>query len=483
MTIDSGSGPFLVTAPNTGSEVWSGTAPVSWNVAGSSSSPVNATHVDILLSTDGGSTFPITLLSNTPNDGAETILVPVAQTTTARVKIVAAGNVFFDISDNDFTVDEEGGLAISLPSGAPEVVSPGQPTAFDVEIIETGENLVPGSATLHYRYDGGTYLTSPLVYQSGDLFEATLPAASCDDSPEFYLSAEGDGGTTVYSPGNAPATVYSAAVGTLSIIFEDNFETDQDWTATDSATLDDGTWELGDPLNNDRGDPPADHDGSGQCYLTRNDPDDTNSDVDDGTTTVESPVMDMSAGGTISYAYWLNDIPAGPLGAEDSMEVEIATNVAGDNWQTLRTYTTASAAWRTDTIEVSPGGTASATLRIRFSASDLSPGDVVEGGLDAFLASGLSCDDAPTCADGILNQDEERIDCGGPNCDACECTADATCTDGEYCTGTKTCDAFGICQDGSDPCLATHWCYESGASCILYGDADFEPDGDVDLED
>ncbi|MCP4592659.1 MAG: hypothetical protein GY842_18145, partial [bacterium] len=46
-----------------------------------------------------------------------------------------------------------------------------------------------------------------------------------------------------------------------------------------------------------------------------------------------------------------------------------------------------------------------------------------------------------------------------------------------------TCDAFGICQDGSDPCLATHWCYESGASCILYGDADFEPDGDVDLED
>ncbi|MCP4594347.1 MAG: hypothetical protein GY842_26760, partial [bacterium] len=158
LTIDSGSGPFLVTAPNTGSEVWSGTAPVSWNVAGSSGSPVNATHVDILLSTDGGNTFPITLLSDTPNDGTETILVPVAQTTTARVKIVAAGNVFFDISDNDFTVDEEGGLAISLPGGAPEVISPGELTPFDVEIIETGENLVPGSATLHYRYDGGSYL-------------------------------------------------------------------------------------------------------------------------------------------------------------------------------------------------------------------------------------------------------------------------------------------------------------------------------------
>jgi hypothetical protein len=100
-------GPFLVTAPNT-SVTWQGNSvqSVEWDVANTSVAPVNATDVNILLSVDGGNTYTITLVSNTPNDGAEQVLIPNDPTTQARIKIEAVGNIFFDISNEDFTIED-----------------------------------------------------------------------------------------------------------------------------------------------------------------------------------------------------------------------------------------------------------------------------------------------------------------------------------------------------------------------------------------
>ena len=49
-------------------------------------------------------TYPIVLLSGTPNDGSESISVPDNQTTTARVMVEAADNIFYDISNTNFTI-------------------------------------------------------------------------------------------------------------------------------------------------------------------------------------------------------------------------------------------------------------------------------------------------------------------------------------------------------------------------------------------
>ncbi|MBA3335670.1 MAG: VCBS repeat-containing protein [Acidobacteria bacterium] len=105
VNVDGNSGPFQLTQPNTNS-TWSGLSNqiVSWNVANTSNPPVNAASVRILLSTDGGQTFPIVLVNNTANDGSETIALPDVLTTTARIKIEAVSNIFFDISDANFMI-------------------------------------------------------------------------------------------------------------------------------------------------------------------------------------------------------------------------------------------------------------------------------------------------------------------------------------------------------------------------------------------
>ncbi|MBL8182160.1 MAG: hypothetical protein JNL64_11195, partial [Blastocatellia bacterium] len=98
--VDGNSGPFNVTAPNTGVS-WNGNSSqtVTWNVANTTAAPVNAANVAIKFSSDGGLTFPTTILASTPNDGTQTITVPNVTTTQGRIKVEAVGNIFFDMSD------------------------------------------------------------------------------------------------------------------------------------------------------------------------------------------------------------------------------------------------------------------------------------------------------------------------------------------------------------------------------------------------
>ncbi len=105
LTLAPGAGPFLVTAPNTAvTLVGSRSTQVTWNVANTNVAPVGTTAVDILLSVDGGATWPHTLASKVPNNGASMVTLPDLGSSQARVKVAAVGNVFFDVSNADFTI-------------------------------------------------------------------------------------------------------------------------------------------------------------------------------------------------------------------------------------------------------------------------------------------------------------------------------------------------------------------------------------------
>lgn len=119
--VTASSGPFTVTVPDT-AVAWTGgsTENVTWNVSNTTAAPVSAANVKISLSVDGGSTFPLTLLASTPNDGSAAVTVPHVETTTARIKIEAVGNVFFDISAANFTIHPgAGSTPIPTPTPTP----------------------------------------------------------------------------------------------------------------------------------------------------------------------------------------------------------------------------------------------------------------------------------------------------------------------------------------------------------------------------
>jgi hypothetical protein len=98
-------GPFKVTAPDS-AVTWQGGTPqtITWLAANTMLPPVSAMNVNIRLSVDGGQTFPIVLKANTLNDGSEMVVIPNIGTSSARIMVEAAGNIFFDISDASFTI-------------------------------------------------------------------------------------------------------------------------------------------------------------------------------------------------------------------------------------------------------------------------------------------------------------------------------------------------------------------------------------------
>ena len=109
--IDSGKG-FAVTSPNTAVTLPGGsTQTVAWDVANTRGPAINTKRVNILLSTDAtvgpngeDPAFSIVLAANTPNDGSEVVTLPSVNTSKARIMVQAVGNVYFDISDENFTI-------------------------------------------------------------------------------------------------------------------------------------------------------------------------------------------------------------------------------------------------------------------------------------------------------------------------------------------------------------------------------------------
>lgn len=106
VTTNAAAGPFVVTYPSASGITWVGgsSQTVTWSIANTNVAPINCTDVRILLSVDGGQTYPYVLSSSTANDGTETITCPNLTTNTARVMVMSGAQTFFDISNNNFTI-------------------------------------------------------------------------------------------------------------------------------------------------------------------------------------------------------------------------------------------------------------------------------------------------------------------------------------------------------------------------------------------
>ncbi len=105
VTFTTSAGPFLVTSQNTtGINYTQGsTQTVTWSV-NNTTSLAGSNNVNIKLSTDGGKTYPITLVANTPNDGTQTVTIPNVSAPFCRILVEPTGNDYYAINTNDFAI-------------------------------------------------------------------------------------------------------------------------------------------------------------------------------------------------------------------------------------------------------------------------------------------------------------------------------------------------------------------------------------------
>lgn len=228
VTVSNTSGPFSVTSPNTAVS-WAGnsTQTITWAVANTTASPVSCANVKISLSTDGGQTFPTVLIASTPNDGSQTVTIPNTPTSTARIKVEAVDNIFFDISNTNFTITA--GSSCSSPTGLSSSgitssaatvswTSVSGTVSYDVDYKTNASSTWTNAAT-------GT--TSTSVNLSG-LSASTLydwrVRTNCSGSSSVYTQMQF---TTSTPACNAPTGLSSSSVTTSSATVS--------WTAVSGA--------------------------------------------------------------------------------------------------------------------------------------------------------------------------------------------------------------------------------------------------------
>ncbi len=251
VTVSAASGPFAVTAPNTAVTYAGGsTQTITWSVAGTTASPVSCANVKISLSTDGGQTFPTVLTASTPNDGTETLVIPATPTTTARIKVEAVGNIFFDISNTNFTI---GGT-----------VACGDPTSLTAAAITNNTATVSWGAVANatgyavdYKLNSSSTWTDFSTAQTATSANLTgLTQGSLYDWRVIATCTSGTGNsvaaqftTTAPVTCAAPSGLYASAItssgatvswgtvsGAASYAVDYKLSTATTWTAAASAT-------------------------------------------------------------------------------------------------------------------------------------------------------------------------------------------------------------------------------------------------------
>jgi len=115
-------------------------------VANTNLAPVSCATVRIGLSTDGGYTYPTTLLDSTPNDGAAPVTVPpLPSGTVARVRVACNENIFFDISDAGFVITAPD---LTIQKTHLGLLKAGQPLTYTLTIANMGLLTTTGTVTV-----------------------------------------------------------------------------------------------------------------------------------------------------------------------------------------------------------------------------------------------------------------------------------------------------------------------------------------------
>ncbi|MDX2149076.1 MAG: hypothetical protein SFZ23_16315 [Planctomycetota bacterium] len=293
-------------------------------------------------------------------------------------------------------------LTFAFPNGLPERVTPGQPAQIRFDVVGAAGTPAPNSGQIFYRVNGGSFQSAPAQQTAANQYLATIPGQACQSRIDFYFSAQAQGGATEFDPSNAPTTSYTTtALVSSEVTLEDDAEQDRGWSLAatgDTATT--GRWVRGNP-NGTPAQPEDDRTpGTGvNCFFTGQGTVGGavgEQDVDNGTTTLTTPVLDATGGdgAILSYWRWYSNT-AGGAPNEDSMVVDVS-NDNGSTWTRLETVgpnTQNTGGWIFATFNLGTVLPLTNQMRVRFIASDLGSGSIVEAAIDDLRLESFDCTD------------------------------------------------------------------------------------------
>jgi len=288
-------------------------------------------------------------------------------------------------------------LSFAFPEGNPDQVPVDGFTLRFVISEESPGDLSGGTAELHYDLGAG-FQTVSATALGGSLYEATVPTIPCGSNVNYYVSARSTDGITWTDPPAGPTQVYSAlAAALVDEVFEDDIEVNLGWSSgapgDDAST---GIWERVNPLGT-AAQPEDDHTPGGTlCWVTGQGTGGSvgENDVDDGTTTLTSAVFDASGltDPYLSYWRWFSNNQNSAV--DDVFVIDISNN-GGSTWTNLETLgpggPDAIGGWIRHTVRIADHVTPTNAIRLRFIASDLNDGSIVECAVDDVLIEDLLC--------------------------------------------------------------------------------------------
>ncbi len=265
------------------------------------------------------------------------------------------------------------------------------PISIVVAPFSTDGSIVPSSVEMHYRIDGGSFIDVGMTPTGDpDEYEASIPAQPLGTLIEYWVEASDDLGSTGTGPADAPASLHGFYVAAVYDPFE---EDDAAWTVglpDDDATR--GIWERVDPIGTtaqasvDATPSPGtdawitgQHEGPEGGWQGQ-------SQINDGKTTLISPVYDISAStqfARLQYRRWFSN-DTGPNPGEDPWIVRVS-NDGGETFVEVENTTVSDRSWLFVEHDLwALFGGSVGQIQVQFEASDYAPSAVVEAGVDDF---------------------------------------------------------------------------------------------------
>ena len=260
---------------------------------------------------------------------------------------------------------------------------------------------------LHYKI-GNEWNVQEMDNILGNSYESVINGLYNGMLIQYYILAINSEGIIESFPTTAPQDNIMFILGELPSIYFTDFETNEiDWISGDeSDNASAGIWERAIPVGtyNDQGyqiQPDNDYSNPGEyCFITGNGNEDGNGgfdDVDNGKTTLYSPIFDLSSYETVLLSYWYwytNNI--GDNGGNDIWSVSVSNN-DGYSWTSIQNTSSSNTEWEKTQIILSDLVNLNETIQFRFIAEDLayngdngSGGSLVEAAIDNFNISNIS---------------------------------------------------------------------------------------------